>query len=126
MCVIALGGVLDLSSASKSSSGSQQTLDLMGGTPEQAPDRYRLADPILRLPLGIPSVAVHSRSDEEIPFAYSESFVTAATSAGDHSELVEVNGGHFGMIDPSSAVWERTLQVLAQHTAGAVHVRVSK
>lgn len=116
-CVVALAGVLDLSTASESASGSQPTLDLMGGTPEQAPDRYQLADPMLRLPLGIPSVAVHSRRDEEIPFAYSESFVTAATSSGDHSELVEVNGGHFGMTDPSSAVWDRTLQVLAHHTA---------
>ena len=85
--------------------------------PEQAPDRYRSADPMLRLPLGIPSVAVHSRSDEEIPFAYSKSFVAAATSSGDHAELVEVNGGHFGMIDPSSAVWDRTQRALADHTA---------
>lgn len=116
-CVIALAGVLDLSAAAKSSSGSKPTLDLMGGTPEQAPDRYRATDPILRLPLGIPSVAVHSRSDEEIPFAYSERFVAAATSLGDHAELVEVGGGHFDMVDPSSAVWARTLQVLADHTA---------
>jgi acetyl esterase/lipase len=125
-CVIALAGVLDLRAASKSSSGSQPTLDLMGGTPGGAPERYRLADPILRLPLGIPSIAVHSRSDEEIPFAYSDSFVTAAKSSGDHSELIEVNGDHFGMIDPSSAVWDRTLQVLAHHTDGAVHSRVSE
>jgi acetyl esterase/lipase len=117
MCVITLAGVLDLNTAAKSLSGRQPTLDLMGGTPEEAPDRYRLVDPILRVPLGVPSVAVHSRVDQEIPFGYSESFVTAAISAGDRSELVEVNGDHFNMIDPSSAVWDRTLQTLANHTA---------
>ena len=116
-CAISLAGVLDLSTAAKSSSASQPTVDLMGGTPDQVPDRYRLADPTPRVPLGLPSVAVHSRSDEEVPFAYSESFVTAATSAGDCSELVEVRGSHFEMIDPSSPAWDRTLQVLADHTA---------
>ena len=35
MCVIALAGVLDLSAAAKSSSGSQPTLDLMGGCPSR-------------------------------------------------------------------------------------------
>ena len=47
-------GVLDLLTASGTGLGGSAVPDLMGGKPSRVPGRYRLGDPIERLPLGVP------------------------------------------------------------------------
>lgn len=76
---------------------------LLGGSPEGVPDRYAAADPVALLPTGVPSVLVHAPGDELVPIGQSETYVAAATAAGDDSRLVRVEGGHFEHLDPSSA-----------------------
>jgi acetyl esterase/lipase len=86
---------------------------LMGGTPDEVPDRYALADPMQLLPLGIPTLLVHGAEDATVPVKRSRRYAEAARAAGDHVELVEpVPGEHRVHIDPRSASWHTTAEFL--------------
>ena len=81
--------------------------DLLGGTPEEVPARYALADPMQLVPLRIPILLVHGEDDETVPLIRSLKFAEAAARAGDDVELVEpVPGGHRTHIDPRSKAWQ--------------------
>jgi dipeptidyl aminopeptidase/acylaminoacyl peptidase len=87
--------------------------DLIGGTPEEMPERYATASPIELLPLGVRQVLVHGTEDENVPFEISRAYYKAALSKGDDCELITLQGaGHFEVIDPSTREW--------QQVAGAV------
>ena len=81
-------------------------LELMGGTPEQFPERYAAASPQALLPLGIPQLVVHGSADDTVPVEMGRSYVKAARAAGDQAELVELPGtGHYEHLDPKSEAW---------------------
>jgi acetyl esterase/lipase len=82
-------------------------LDLMGCTPTSAPDdRYALANPIRRLPLGVPVLLIHGDADETVPPRRSRDFAAAARAAGDQVTLIEPSGkGHRTAIDPRGAAF---------------------
>jgi acetyl esterase/lipase len=109
-------GVLDLATAAATGLGGTAVLDLVGGRPSRLPGRYRQADPLQRLPLGVPSRCVHGTSDSTVPLSQSRAFVRAARAAGDDAELVTVPGDHFALIDPTTEAWSRTVQVLTNLT----------
>ena len=115
---VSMAGVLDLTTAAQTGLGGGATTDLLGGGPDDVPDRYAVADPMRRLPLGVPTVAVHARDDDVVPFGYSEGFVAAATAAGDRSALVEVYGGHFDVIDPATDAWGAVAGAVTALVAG--------
>lgn len=104
--VVSQAGVLDLTAAAEQGVGGTAAPDLIGGTPQQHPDRYRLADPALAVPLGVRVVCVHSPEDALVPIEQSRRYVAAATAAGGDARLVEVDGDHFAVIDPSSPAWD--------------------
>ena len=64
------------------------------------------------LPIDVPVWCVHGNDDTIVPISQSEAYVAAATSAGSTAELVRVDGDHFVVIDPASAAWARTLEIL--------------
>ncbi|HEV7206494.1 MAG TPA: alpha/beta fold hydrolase [Jatrophihabitans sp.] len=103
--VVSQAGVLDLAVAANTGVGSGAPQDLLGGTPAQHPDRYRLTDPIQQVPLAAPVLCVHARADQNVPYAQSTAYVTAATRAGGHARLVPVEGDHFTLIDPATPAW---------------------
>jgi acetyl esterase/lipase len=105
--VVAQAGVLDLAGAAADQVGGRSVLRLMGGTPEDVPERYREADPIACAPPAVPIVCVHSRADELVPFAQSEAYA-AKTGA----ELIEVPGDHFAHIRTGTQAWAAVLDVL--------------
>jgi len=111
---ISLAGVLDLTTAAQAGLGGTPTVDLLGGGPAGVPDRYELADPMRRLPLGVRTVAVHARDDDIVPFSYSETYVAAATAAGDRCELIEVGGGHFDVVDAGSDAWRSVVTAVSR------------
>lgn len=102
---ISQAGVLDLATAAHDEVGSSAVTDLVGGTPAQVPDRYALADPIARLPIGVPVRCVHAPADDLVPIEQSEAYVAAATAAGDDATLVTASGDHFTVIDPVTPDW---------------------
>jgi pimeloyl-ACP methyl ester carboxylesterase len=93
--------VLDLVDAVEQRVGGPAVTDLVGGTPADVPDRYGIASPVARVPIGVPVVCVHGTEDANVPIRQSERFVAAGGG-----ELVTLPGvDHFAMIDPSSDAW---------------------
>lgn len=99
---VAQAPVAALADAWRQRLGSGAVDALLGGGPEEVPDRYAAADPVALLPTGVPSVLVHAPGDDLVPLSQSTTYVAAATAAGDRSELVEVPGAHFEHLDPAS------------------------
>ena len=90
--VVSQAGVLDMVTAADTGVGGTAESDFLGGSPSQVPGRYRLADPIQRLPITPPVLCVHAHADANVPFAQSTAYVAAATKAGDHAALHVVPG----------------------------------
>jgi acetyl esterase/lipase len=115
--VISIAGACDLADAyARKLRGGAPGL-LMGGSPEEHPERYDAGDPIRLLPLGIPALLVHGTLDETVSVKLSRSYQQAALAAGDQVELVEIDGQagrHRAHIDPRSAAWGIVTRWLGQ------------
>jgi acetyl esterase/lipase len=103
--VVSQAGVLALADAAREHVGRTAAPDLMGGGPDDLPRQYRLADPLAAVPLAVPVLCLHSRTDEDVPYSYSERYVAAATAAGGQATLTETFGDHDTLIEPGSADW---------------------
>lgn len=106
---IAQAGVLDLGSAVSENLGSGATQAFMG---EAGAADFEQADPSEQIPLDVPVRCVHGRSDDIVPLRQSIDYVEQAKAAGADAELIDVEGDHFVVIDPSSRAWARTLETL--------------
>jgi dipeptidyl aminopeptidase/acylaminoacyl peptidase len=103
---VSLAGVVDLTAAVSENLGDGAVLELLGGPPETAGDRYRHVDPVRRVPLGVPTLLVHGTADDRVPTRQSRSLAAAARTAGDDVRLLELpDGDHFDVIDPRSPHW---------------------
>ena len=108
--VVSQAGVLDLTTAQEQGLGGGAVDALMGAGPGDP--SYDLADPTRHIPLDVPVWAVHAPDDDVVPISQSEGYVAAATAAGADATLVEVTGGHFGVIDTESDAWSSIVDVL--------------
>jgi len=98
---VSQAGVLDLVDAAERGVGQGAVVDLLGGTPDAVPDRYTLASPIARVPIGVPVLGVHGTADDRVPVRQTERF--AAASGDRWTRLPGVD--HFAVIDPTTAAW---------------------
>lgn len=104
--VVGLAPVLDLEFAAHTDS-TPNVVDFMGGTTADHPDRYELASPIRKLPVGIPVTCVHGDNDTTVPVTQSQRYVTAAKAAGDPAQLMELAGvDHKAVVDIAGKGWE--------------------
>jgi acetyl esterase/lipase len=106
-----LAGVVALAPVADLRLGEELTLDgdavraFLGGPAADRPD----LDPV-RQPLpAAPVTVVHGTDDAIVPLALGRSYVSAHPAA----RLVEVEGGHFAVIDPRSTAWPELLAALA-------------
>jgi acetyl esterase/lipase len=106
-------GVVAVAAAARERLGAGAAQNLIGGEPDQHPDRYAVADPATRLPTGVRSVLIHTAADDVVPLSQSEAYVQAAARAGDDSRLVVVPGDHFAHLDPASEAFEQLRAALA-------------
>ena len=84
----------------------------MGGTPDEAPDRYRDASPKAMLPLGVPQYLV---SAAVLSLADAQAYQTAARAGGDRAEVLSVTtGGHFGVIAPGTPFWQPVYEFIRE------------
>jgi acetyl esterase/lipase len=105
--VIAQAGVCDLAGAYRRWRGGA-VLDLMGGSPEDLPERYAAGDPMNLLPLSMPALLVHGTLDATVSVELARSYERAARAAGSEIELVEIPGAagrHRAHIDPRGQAW---------------------
>ncbi|TMI59608.1 hypothetical protein E6H16_08760 [Candidatus Bathyarchaeota archaeon] len=83
---------------------------LIGGPPDQYPDRYDVGSPIELLPNAARQVLIHGTLDNAVPVSQSEQYVRRAAESGDECSLVKLEGtGHFELIDPESDAWSSVL-----------------
>ena len=110
--VVSQAGVLDLAGAARDRLGDGAAEAFVGGGPDEVPDAYALADPSAQVPLARPLWAVHAPDDDTVPLSQSAEYVARARAAGAEAELVEVAGGHFGVIDPAHEAWAAVVGIL--------------
>ncbi|CAA9479876.1 MAG: hypothetical protein AVDCRST_MAG85-601 [uncultured Solirubrobacteraceae bacterium] len=104
--VVELGAVVALAPVTNLAAAGGVARVLMGGSAEEVPDRYAVADPILRAPLDVPVAIVHAADDATVPARRSREYTAAARARGGDVTLVEVpTGGHRAPIDPPSDAW---------------------
>jgi acetyl esterase/lipase len=106
-CVIAQAGVCDLAGAYRRWHGGAAQA-LMGGPPEDFPERYAAGDPMQLLPLSIPALLIHGTLDETVSVELARSYQRAALAAGGVVELIEIPGEagrHRAHIDPRGQAW---------------------
>jgi acetyl esterase/lipase len=83
--------------------------DLMAGSPDERPERYRDTSPIHFLPLGVAQEILAGRMFAE----HAESYEIHARNAGDRvRSTVDANAGHFVFIDPESERWPLVIQAV--------------
>lgn len=84
--------------------------ELMGGSPEEQPARYRLASPVDWLPLGLRQAHLAGAAFA----AHVSSYEAAMRRAGEVLQATVVaDAGHFEFIDPQSDVWPRVVDAVA-------------
>ena len=105
--VAALAAVCDMASA-------QIARDMLGGGPDQVPDRYAAVDPVRRVPLPMPVLLVHGAEDQTVGVRHSREYAAAARSAGGEVELIEPeHGDHRSYVDPRSEGWRAAADWIA-------------
>jgi acetyl esterase/lipase len=98
-------GLLDLTLAAGLMPSSTPTRAFLGD-PSAHYERYVLASPRERLPLGIPQLVLHGDRDNSVSIRIATSYAAAARDAGDPCEfLVLSHTGHFEHIDAHSEAW---------------------
>jgi dipeptidyl aminopeptidase/acylaminoacyl peptidase len=98
--VVAQSAVLDMVTAG------EPAAELLGGGPDEVPERYAATNPMQLIPIGKPTLLVHGAEDETVPLRRSRLYAEAARVAGDPVELVEPSPGHHrAHIDPRTEAW---------------------
>ena len=112
---VSQAGVNNLVAGSFEKLGNGAVDALMGVPPKEAGDRYTLASPVERLPIGVDQVVVHGLDDEIVPVEQSTVYAGKAKEAGDEVTVITVEGAdHFDVIDPAHRAWKRTAKEIAK------------
>ena len=109
--VIALAGPLDMVYAANT--GDRHIVAVLGGTPQQVPDRYRSVDPIENIDPTMPIVAVHGDSDRTVPMVLSQRYINEVERQHGIGEIIIAAGeNHLSIVSPTSAVYPRILDII--------------
>ena len=106
--VVSLAGVDNLRRAIDEGVCDKMAAEPLGGTSEEVPERYAVASPIELLPLGVRQHLINGARDPIVPEAFGRAYSEAAREAGDEAALTVIpDAGHFELIAPSTAAWQR-------------------
>jgi acetyl esterase/lipase len=110
--VVSLAGVIDLMRAYELHLSNDAVVEFLGGTPKEAADHYREADPV-RLAIRTRQYLVHGAEDDVVPPAISKDYVAGKVKSKEDANLVLVEGaGHFEIVDPRSKAWVEVERVV--------------
>jgi acetyl esterase/lipase len=90
---------------------------LMGGSPEELPERYAIADPLAHVPLELPVLIVHGILDATVSVNHSRRYARTTLAAGGSVRLVEIDGkegSHRAHIDPRGKAWAAVVRWLEE------------
>jgi len=115
-----LAAVVDLARTFSLSAENSPVGELLGGSPEEQPERYAAASPMALLPLGVNQLIVHGVMDEALPIEITRDYVQAAKAAGDSVQFSELpNARHMDCLDPGSEAHVTLCRWLEQFANGA-------
>lgn len=108
--IVSLAGITDLSTFITPDWCGSNILKLVGGNPDEYPDRYLEGSPISYLPLGIPHKLINGINDKRVSIDHITPYSVRAEEVGDSFELLSVpDAGHFEVIEPGSVAWKTIL-----------------
>ncbi|WP_062437119.1 alpha/beta hydrolase family protein [Herbidospora daliensis] len=106
---VSLAGVLDLAEGERRRVGTGAVAHALGGPSTELPEVYAAADPMRRLPIGVPHLVVMGGDDDLDLLDFNRRYAAEAAAAGDDVSYVERPGDHFAVIDPASEIWASTM-----------------
>jgi len=92
--------------------GKSVVAPLMGGTPLEWPERYAQASPQLMLPFGTRQFLVAS---EVLTESKAREYETVARIQGDEVSVLVLDTGHFEVIAPGRAEWDKVEKVILEN-----------
>lgn len=102
--VVSIAGVVDMTTLAELGHDHGLIARLLGGGPDEVPERWDDASPRRHLPWPVRTVLVCGTAD--VHWLPNESTAAAAQAAGGDVELVPLPGaGHFEPIDPAASEW---------------------
>lgn len=115
--IVTQAGVLDLVTGPASGIVNPAVRALLDADYEDAPELYRSASPIHRIPTAIPMHCIHGSLDTLVPVSQSELYVAAASAAGDQAALTIVPGeDHVAFLETGSQSWQRSVTAVLAGT----------
>ena len=110
---VSQAGVSDLVAGATAGLGGGACRALLGGEPDEVPERYAVASPLALLPLGVPQLLVHGARDDLVPPDQSRAYAATARAAGDTVELSEHHAAdHFDVIEDADPAWSAVVDWL--------------
>lgn len=110
---VSIAGVSDLRTGYELDVGRGAVAGLLGGSPDEVPERYDLASPAARLPLGVPQVLIHGLDDTSVPPAMSEAYAARAEAEGDDVRYAPLPGvGHRDALRRTGPAWRVAVEHL--------------
>ncbi len=110
---VSLAGALDLSYDATLPGAGKDIAALMGGTPQQVPERYAVVDPMLLVPT-VPVWAVEAENDTIVPAGQAENYVRRVRSRGATASYVPLPGSHTSLINPAAPSGPGIAHILEQ------------
>jgi acetyl esterase/lipase len=110
--VVSLDGPADLKATiplQQPVCGAPVITNMLGGTPEERPERYRAASPIELLPLRVPHAFFTGRMFDGHAAPYE---LAIKNAGGVVRTTVLPDAGHFLFIDPKSTIWPQVLRTV--------------
>jgi acetyl esterase/lipase len=79
---------------------------LMGGHPQDVPDRYKAGNPGDLLPFHVPQLLIQGTADDQIPFELPARWAEMSQRLGDTATFDMIpSADHFDVVDPESGAW---------------------
>jgi acetyl esterase/lipase len=111
--VASLSGVDDLGACADSDAGDGACRRLLGGTPQTAPRRFALADPMQLVPLHVPQLVLNGLADATVSPDTARRYAARAAASGDRVQLALLPGvDHNETVVPRGAPWATLVAAL--------------
>lgn len=118
--VVSLAGIVDLENyLVREGSGCGTTVSrLIGGFPEDMPERYRQTSPIYLPVTGVARTLITGKKDPIVSVSHVSRYVDAHPEAGEMIVNKKIGGiGHFEVIAPGSAAWPHIIESIENRIA---------
>lgn len=113
--VVSLAGIVDLADYYDPESGCGGAIDeLMGGTPDDIPERYRQASPVYLPLMNVPRLLLTGTKDPIVPSLHVNRYLIGRPDPDSLLQAREIRrAGHFEVIAPGSRAWPEVVQALS-------------